>query len=100
MMLDEYVVGQDVAKQTVAVAVYNHYKRVWANSQNESEVELQKSNILMYGPSGSGKTHLAQTLARILDVPFTIVDATSLTEAGYVGEDVENILLRLSVAVF
>ena len=93
--LEDYVVGQTRAKKALSVAVYNHYKRVWANSQNESEVELQKSNILMYGPSGSGKTHLAQTLARILDVPFTIVDATSLTEAGYVGEDVENILLRL-----
>ena len=92
--LDEYVVGQERAKKVLSVAVYNHYKRVWSNRQH-AEVELQKSNILMLGPSGSGKTLLAQTLAKILDVPFTIVDATSLTEAGYVGEDVENILLRL-----
>ena len=77
------------------MAVYNHYKRVWSNKHSDEKVELQKANILMYGPSGSGKTHLAQTLARILDVPFAIVDATSITEAGYVGEDVENILLRL-----
>lgn len=93
--LEEYVIGQTRAKKTLSVAVYNHYKRVWSNNQNDNNVELQKSNILMYGPSGSGKTYLAQTLARILEVPFTIVDATSLTEAGYVGEDVENILLRL-----
>ncbi len=92
--LDEYVVGQERAKKVLSVAVYNHYKRIWSNQKYE-EVELQKANILMLGPSGSGKTHLAQTLARILDVPFTIADATSLTEAGYVGEDVENILLRL-----
>jgi ATP-dependent Clp protease ATP-binding subunit ClpX len=92
--LEEYVVGQEMAKKVLSVAVYNHYKRVWSNHK-EDEVELQKANILMLGPSGSGKTHLAQTLARILDVPFAIADATSLTEAGYVGEDVENILLRL-----
>ncbi|HIA17184.1 MAG TPA: AAA family ATPase, partial [Dehalococcoidia bacterium] len=92
--LEEYVVGQDRAKKVMSVAVYNHYKRVWSNQRFE-EVELQKANILMLGPSGSGKTHIAQTLARILDVPFAIADATTLTEAGYVGEDVENILLRL-----
>ena len=92
--LDEYVVGQDRAKRVLSVAVYNHYKRIWSNSIS-SEVEIQKSNILMVGPTGSGKTLLAQTLARILDVPFAIADATSLTEAGYVGEDVENIVLRL-----
>ena len=94
--LEEYVIGQDFAKKSLSVAVYNHYKKVWSNSQNkDSDVELQKSNILMYGPSGSGKTYLAQTLAKILNVPFAIADATSLTEAGYVGEDVENILLGL-----
>lgn len=92
--LDEYVVGQEHAKRVLSVAVYNHYKRIQADSHN-SEVELEKSNILMLGPTGSGKTLLAQTLARILDVPFCIADATALTEAGYVGEDVENILLRL-----
>ena len=92
--LDEYVVGQEQAKKVLSVAVYNHYKRVWSN-QKASDVELQKANILLMGPAGSGKTLLAQTLARILDVPFAIADATSLTEAGYVGEDVENILLRL-----
>ena len=93
--LGEYVIGQERAKKTLSVAVYNHYKRIWSNNQKDNEIELQKANILMFGPSGSGKTHLAQTLARILDVPFAIADATSLTEAGYVGEDVENILLRL-----
>lgn len=94
--LDEYVVGQDRAKRALAVAVYNHYKRVsFAESRNEEDVDLQKSNILMIGPTGSGKTFLAQTLAKTLDVPFAIADATSLTEAGYVGEDVENILLQL-----
>ena len=93
--LEEYVIGQERAKKTLSVAVYNHYKRIWSNNQPDTDVELQKSNILMFGPSGSGKTHLAQTLAKILDVPFAIADATSLTEAGYVGEDVENILLRL-----
>ncbi len=92
--LDEYVVGQIHAKRVLSVAVYNHYKRIQADSEND-EVELEKSNILMMGPTGSGKTLLAQTLARILDVPFCIADATALTEAGYVGEDVENILLRL-----
>ncbi|WP_134324642.1 ATP-dependent Clp protease ATP-binding subunit ClpX [Cumulibacter soli] len=95
--LNEYVVGQDKAKRTLAVAVYNHYKRVQAsgNEKAKDAVELQKSNILMIGPTGSGKTHLAQTLARMLNVPFAIADATALTEAGYVGEDVENILLKL-----
>lgn len=94
--LDEYVIGQDVAKRTLAVAVYNHYKRLRAaESKADDDVELQKSNILLLGPTGCGKTYLAQTLARKLDVPFAIADATSLTEAGYVGEDVENILLKL-----
>ena len=92
--LDEYVIGQDRAKRVLSVAVYNHYKRVRSNAA-ANDVEIEKSNILLIGPTGSGKTLLAQTLARILDVPFTIVDATTLTEAGYVGEDVENILLRL-----
>lgn len=105
--LDQYVIGQDAAKRTLAVAVYNHYKRVRAEKapgsdspkkrrkNAEDEVEIAKSNILLLGPTGSGKTYLAQTLARMLDVPFAIADATSLTEAGYVGEDVENILLKL-----
>jgi len=94
--LDQYVIGQEDAKKVLSVAVYNHYKRVLAKSKGlDGEVELQKSNILMLGPTGSGKTLLAQTLAKVLDVPFAIADATSLTEAGYVGEDVENILLRL-----
>jgi len=92
--LEEYVVGQERAKKVLSVAVYNHYKRIWSN-QEHSDVELQKANILLLGPAGSGKTLLAETLAKILDVPFAIADATSLTEAGYVGEDVENILLRL-----
>ena len=93
--LDDYVIGQDTAKKVLAVSVYNHYKRVLAMKHQESDVELQKSNILMLGPTGSGKTLLAQTLARMLNVPFAIADATTLTEAGYVGEDVENILLKL-----
>ncbi len=94
--LDEYVVGQDVAKKTLSVAVYNHYKRVlFAKSDKGHEVELEKSNILMLGPTGCGKTLLAKTLAKVLDVPFAVADATTLTEAGYVGDDVENILLKL-----
>src|SRR6266545_4259735 len=95
--LDQYVVGQDQAKKALAVAVYNHYKRIQAegNGPGDSGVELAKSNILLIGPTGCGKTHLAQTLARMLNVPFAIADATALTEAGYVGEDVENILLKL-----
>ena len=92
-VLDEYIVGQETAKIALSVAVYNHYKRIYYG--HESDVELQKSNILLIGPTGSGKTLFAQTLARVLDVPFAIADATTLTEAGYVGEDVENILLRL-----
>jgi ATP-dependent Clp protease ATP-binding subunit ClpX len=94
-VLQEYVVGQEAAKRALSVAVYNHYKRVQMAQSEEAEVELQKSNILMLGPTGCGKTLLAQTLARILNVPFAIADATALTEAGYVGEDVENILLKL-----
>jgi len=93
--LDQYVIGQEATKKKLAVAVYNHYKRIQMNKQRGAEVELSKSNILLIGPTGTGKTLLAQTLARILDVPFAIVDATTLTEAGYVGEDVENIILRL-----
>jgi ATP-dependent Clp protease ATP-binding subunit ClpX len=93
--LDEYVIGQEHAKRVLSVAVYNHYKRVKMQDDLVNDVELEKSNILMVGPTGSGKTLLAQTLARMLDVPFCIADATALTEAGYVGEDVENILLRL-----
>jgi ATP-dependent Clp protease ATP-binding subunit ClpX len=93
--LDEYVIGQEPTKKKLAVAVYNHYKRIYMNRQRGNEVELQKSNILLIGPTGTGKTLLAQTLAKMLDVPFAIVDATTLTEAGYVGEDVENIILKL-----
>ncbi len=94
-VLDQYVIGQEKAKKTLAVAVYNHYKRINSQASKDRDVELDKSNILLIGPTGVGKTLLAQTLARILDVPFTIADATTLTEAGYVGEDVENILVRL-----
>lgn len=94
-ILNQYVVGQDCAKRALAVAVYNHYKRVSYTESSDDDVDLQKSNILMIGPTGSGKTFLAQTLAKSLNVPFAIADATSLTEAGYVGEDVENILLKL-----
>ncbi len=93
--LDQYVIGQDQTKKKLAVAVSNHYKRIHMNRQRNSEVELSKSNILLIGPTGTGKTLLAQTLAKMLDVPFAIVDATTLTEAGYVGEDVENIVLKL-----
>ncbi len=95
--MDDYVIGQEEAKKTLAVAVYNHYKRVLASKENriDDEVELQKSNILLLGPTGCGKTYIAQTLAKIINVPFAIADATTLTEAGYVGEDVENILLKL-----
>lgn len=93
--LDQYVIGQDDAKKALAVAVYNHYKRINSPSHKDDEVEIQKSNILLLGPTGSGKTFLAQTLAKMLNVPFAIADATALTEAGYVGEDVENILLKI-----
>src|SRR5947207_5037407 len=93
--LDEYVIGQHQTKKKLAVAVYNHYKRIHMNRNRNGEVELTKSNIMLVGPTGSGKTLLAQTLAKMLDVPFAIVDATTLTEAGYVGEDVENIILKL-----
>lgn len=94
-LLDEYIIGQDKAKKTIAVAVYNHYKRIRSLSRESTEMEYSKSNVLLLGPTGSGKTLIARTLAQILDVPFAIADATTLTEAGYVGEDVENIILRL-----
>ena len=93
--LDQYVIGQEDAKKVLAVAVYNHYKRITMRNRGDSDVEIEKSNVLLIGPTGTGKTHLARTLARKLKVPFAIADATTLTEAGYVGEDVENILLRL-----
>jgi ATP-dependent Clp protease ATP-binding subunit ClpX len=93
--LDEYIIGQENAKKTISVAVYNHYKRIRAKNKDAQQVEFSKSNVLLFGPTGSGKTLIAKTLASILDVPFTIADATTLTEAGYVGEDVENIILRL-----
>ena len=93
-ILDQYVIQQEQGKKALAVAVHNHYKRI-QNTNSNSDIELQKSNILLVGPTGSGKTLLAQTLARILDVPFAIADATTLTEAGYVGEDVENVILKL-----
>src|SRR5208283_2209382 len=93
--LDQHIIGQSMAKKILSVAVYNHYKRISHNSELADQVEIQKSNILLIGPTGCGKTLLAQTLAKLLDVPFAVADATTLTEAGYVGEDVENILLRL-----
>ena len=92
-LLDQYIISQDKAKKTISVAVYNHYKRIF--KQKKNDIDIEKSNIAMIGPTGSGKTLIAQTLARILKVPFAIADATTLTEAGYVGEDVENILVRL-----
>ena len=94
-VLDDYVIGQNHAKEVLSVAVHNHYKRLNYENKTSKTVELSKSNILLVGPTGCGKTLLAQTLARILDVPFTMADATTLTEAGYVGEDVENIILKL-----
>ncbi|MBI3318088.1 MAG: ATP-dependent Clp protease ATP-binding subunit ClpX [Candidatus Omnitrophica bacterium] len=93
--LDQYIVGQEMPKRQMAVSVYNHYKRIWATSSSPADVELEKSNLLMIGPTGCGKTLMARTLAKILDVPFALCDATPLTEAGYVGEDVENLVLRL-----
>ena len=94
-VLDDYVIGQEQAKKVLSVSVYNHYKRLMSLDAGDSDIEISKSNILLIGPTGSGKTLLARTLARILDVPFTMADATTLTEAGYVGEDVENIILKL-----
>ncbi|MGM9531448.1 ATP-dependent Clp protease ATP-binding subunit ClpX, partial [Intestinibacter sp.] len=94
-ILNDYVIGQERAKKILSVAVYNHYKRIYSKKANSKDIEIQKSNILLLGPTGSGKTLLAQTLAKTLNVPFAMADATSLTEAGYVGEDVENILLKL-----
>ena len=94
-VLDQYIIGQEEAKKTLCVSVYNHYKRTLANDDESKGIELQKSNVLLLGPTGVGKTMLAQTLARVLHVPFAIADATTLTQAGYVGEDVENVLLRL-----
>jgi len=96
--LDEYVIGQERAKKSLSVAVYNHYKKIWLGKENDDDVEIEKSNTILIGPTGTGKTLLAQTLSRILQVPFAIADATSLTEAGYVGEDVENIILKLLIA--
>jgi len=93
--LNDYIIGQEQAKKILSVAVYNHYKRVQVGAYGDPDVELQKSNIMLVGPTGCGKTLLAQTLARIIDVPFTMADATTLTEAGFVGEDVENIILKL-----
>ena len=96
-LLNQYIIGQNRAKKVLSVGVYNHYKRIWSEFKEKKQdtVEIQKSNVLLVGPTGCGKTYIAQTLAKVLDVPFAIADATSLTEAGYVGEDVENILLRL-----
>ncbi len=94
-VLDQYVIGQDEAKIALSVAVYNHYKRIMSLAEDDGDVEIQKSNVLLLGPTGTGKTLLAQTLARLLNVPFAIADATTLTEAGYVGDDVENVLTRL-----